>query len=123
MFVAPLIDKYFNQVCIHEDLSEVSEWLKELSYLVVVNDDLKVEGIITLKDVHLHPYGEIIDCDIQKPVLHSSDTVPEALDLMVRSNTDFLPVFDNDSFVGVISWKTLAGRLVTLLNIEQANHL
>ncbi|MES2454160.1 MAG: CBS domain-containing protein [Bacteroidota bacterium] len=114
MLVASFIDTQFKQVCIFEEISEVSEWLKEVSYLVVVNDHNNVEGIITLRDVHLHPYGEIADCNIQKPILNSSQTIATAIDIMIHSNCDYLPVTDAGLFKGVLSIRTLARKMIDL---------
>lgn len=67
MKINSLIDMNYISIDIQEEVFEVSEWLKDVRYLVPVNENLEAVGIVTIDDVHKHPYGKVIDCVIDKP--------------------------------------------------------
>lgn len=106
-----LIDREYRSIDLLEEVFEVSEWLKEIRYLVAIDENLSAVGIVTIDDVHRHPYGSIIDCELSKPVVRPDDTLFYTLELMLRNDLHYLPVFENDIFIGVISITKIAKRL------------
>jgi hypothetical protein len=118
-----ITDRNFNQVCVLEEMNAINEWLKQLDYLVVIGHDLQVEGIVTLKDIQQHPYGCLNDCNLKKPKVDMTDSIFVAWTMMKSSGSDFLPVYEDGNFTGVISLKkitaTLVGALSEYLNIHR----
>lgn len=111
-----ITDKKFNQVCILEEIKAVRKWLKDLDYLVVIDQNLQVEGIITMKDVQHLRQGSIIECDIRKPEINVNDSILSAWNMMKSSGSDFLPVYDEEGFVGVVSLKMITHKLMDTLH-------
>jgi predicted transcriptional regulator len=119
MKISPLIDTDYRSIDIEEEILEVSERLKEVRYLVPIDRNMQAVGIVTIDDVHRHPYGKIIDCDIAKPNTKPDDTLIYVMEMMKKDNLHYLPVFDQYKFVGVISLAKIAQRLAEHLENAQ----
>jgi len=120
MKINSLIDRDVTSVSVLEEIYEVGEWLKVQHYMAVVDEDMKTIGIITRKDILLNPsHGEVIDCDIKKPKASPDHTIDEVYKLMASSETDFLPVYEHNQFVGVISLKSLTEHLLSVMTQTQ----
>jgi len=119
MKIDNLIDRDYLSTSILEDIKDISEWLKETDYLTVIGQEFKAIGIVTLKDVLYNPcQHKVIDCNINKPHVNPNQTIFEVLNIMKFSQTDFLPVYENSEFIGVISLISITERLVH--NISEA---
>jgi CBS domain-containing protein len=97
-----LIDKDYHTVSILEDTRQMQEWFVLKDYYAVMDEQLKVVGVITPKDVENPAHQQVIDCDFFKPVIVPGQTVFEALELMKQAQTECLPVYDGNDFVGVL---------------------
>jgi CBS domain-containing protein len=122
MKISPLIDREYRSCDLLEEVFEVSEWLKEVRYLVPIDENLSAVGIVTIDDIHKHPYGIIMDCDITKPSVKPNDTLFQVLEMMQKNNLHYLPVFENDTFIGVISITRIARRLAEHLINSRLNY-
>jgi CBS domain-containing protein len=111
MTISPLIDRKYTSVDILDEVYEVSEWLKERRYLVPIDQNLNAVGIVTIDDIHRHPYGIVKDCDISKPSVKPDDTLFYVLEVMQENDLHYLPVFEGNKFIGVISITRIARRL------------
>lgn len=111
MKINPLIDRNYSSCDILEEVFEVAEWLQELKYLVPIDEHLLEAGIVTLEDINKHPFGAIKDCDIAKPKVSPEDTLFDVLEIMQANQLHYLPVFEQDKFVGVIAMVQIAKRL------------
>lgn len=79
-------------------------------------EELHTTGIVTLKDLYSHPESRnLIDCDINKPRLSPEQTIFEVFKIMQDKGYDFLPVYDDQKFIGVISLMTITGRFAQAL--------
>lgn len=112
MNISLLIDKNYSSCSILEDMEELFEWLKESNYLVVVNEELKVAGIVNQNDLIAHPTGRIIDFDFSKPTVSPDSSVIDAFNLMVLFSTNCLPVFNKVEFLGVVFINDLTRHLI-----------
>jgi len=112
MKIDQLIDRNYTSISILEDMYEVSEWLKELDYLCVVDEELKIKGIITLKDVHINTCSSVLDCNFKKPFVDIEESIFDVYRLMVEAKTDYLPVTHQNKFAGVISLRNITDILV-----------
>lgn len=113
MKINNLIDRNFSGVSVLEDTRVIADILKETPYIAVIDEEDQTIGIITIKDLQAQPESlQVIDCDIAKPKVSPEQTIIEAFKLMKGANTDFLPVYENNQFVGVISLMSVMEKLV-----------
>jgi predicted transcriptional regulator len=114
MTIDTLIDREVYSLSILDEMYEVGKWLTERPYYAIVQEDLKVAGIITVKDFHLSPHHLVIDAKFENPKLKPENTVFEAAKEIIASDNCYLPVFDENDFVGVISLKAIATAFIEL---------
>ncbi|PAW95179.1 hypothetical protein CKK33_17405 [Mucilaginibacter sp. MD40] len=113
MKINNLIDRNFSAVSVLEDTRVVADILKETPYTAVIDEEDQTIGIITIKDLQANPESlQVIDCNITKPKVSSEQTIIETFNLMKEAKSDFLPVYENDQFVGVISLMSVMEKLV-----------
>jgi predicted transcriptional regulator len=115
MEINNLIDRDYLSVSILEDMQQISEWLKEKPYLAIVDEELKVVGIVILQDVHAHPFHQVIDHNLTKPKVSPEQTIGEVFKLMKAAQIDFLPVYEQQDFIGVISLVAMTEQLLVLI--------
>jgi CBS domain-containing protein len=94
MNISKLIDKNYASCSILEDMEELFEWLKSIPYLVVINEELKVAGVVNQNDLINHPTGRIIDFDFSKPIVSPEISVNEVFKLMLSTNSNCLLVYE-----------------------------
>lgn len=122
MKINALIDRNFSTTSILEHFRDVSDYLIEVNYLAVMDEEMQTTGIVTLKDLHTHPESRnLIDCDITKPQLSPEHTIFEVFNIMQDTGYDFLPVYGNNIFIGVISLMSITGRFAEALTEIQKN--
>lgn len=121
MKISHLINKNYSTVSVSEDTRDIMEWFKNSLCLAVADDDTrKILGIITHQDLINSPESrQVLDCNFQKPIVSPDFTVLEVQQLMDSAETNFLPVFENDNFIGTISLAAIASRLAAILNENQ----
>lgn len=119
MKINALITRNFVTVSVLEDTRDVSEWLHRDDYVVVMDEHDKVLGILTLKDLHGQPDARnVLDCEFSKPHVSPQQGILEAFNVMRQVGSNYLPVFDDEGFCGVISLTALTARLI---NIAEEN--
>ncbi len=101
--IKPLIDAHCGYVSILEDTRDVALWLKQVGYLVVVDEDLEIAGIIVPADLNDPLSRQIIDIDIKKPKIQPAQSLASVTCIMLENNQPHLPVYDHEDFLGVIS--------------------
>lgn len=121
--ISSLIDRNCRSVDINEELSIVTKLLKEIKYLVPVDENLKPVGIVTIDDIHECSHGKIIDIDLHKPKVSPDDSVIAVMELMQKNNLHYLPVFDRDKFIGVVSLIAIANELAEKLKGNNMHYL
>lgn len=116
MKINRLIDRRFGTASVLEDTRDTLQFLKDCEYLAVVDEGLKITGIVTLKDLYSQPDSRnLLDCKIDKPLVSPDQTIFEVFYLMMDTGHDFLPVYENENFAGVITLKAITGRFATVL--------
>ncbi len=81
--------------------------------IVVWNEDDTFLGILTPADVVVRSHRLVVDCLRYKPVIHSSQTVIDALRTLLDNNEVILPVVDTDGrFMGLLRQSTLVKHLL-----------
>jgi signal transduction histidine kinase len=64
-------------------------------------------GILSLKDIARSPCGMVAEALTSKTELHASLGIQDALRLILQHNEEFLPVMNQQQFIGVVSRATL----------------
>jgi len=83
------------------------------SYLITVNDDFSYAGTVKLADIYKEPiHGDVKLKKIIQPdylLVHNSDTLRTAVELMSKQQGDVLPVINTDSHkvIGVLSYRNI----------------
>ncbi|WP_167459500.1 ATP-binding protein [Pedobacter jejuensis] len=112
MNISQLIDKNYYSCSILQDMEGLFKFLKDSLYLVVIDKELKVAGIVNQIDLINHPTGRIIDFDFSKPSVSTETSIVDVYNLMASSCANCLPVYDNMEFMGVISINHLSHYLL-----------
>ena len=90
-------------------------------YLGIMTErDYSRKVILRGKNSHDTRVAEIMSTDL--PVLKPSDTIEHCMQLMTDKNIRYLPVFDTDRLVGIISISDVVKQTI-LLQQEMINHL
>jgi len=112
MKINNLIDRHFGTTSVLEDTRDVSHFFNECEYLAVLDEGLHTTGIVTLKDLNAQPNSRnLMDCDISKPRVSPDQSVYEVFQLMKETHCDFLPVYADDNFIGVIALIAITEKL------------
>lgn len=123
MKINTLIDRNFTTTSVLDDTRDVLNYLNEVDYLAVMDEEMQIIGIVTLKDLNHHPESRnLIDCDIHKPILSLEQTIFEVFDIMQESDHEFLPVYENDTFIGVLSLTSITRRFVQALKESKQDY-
>lgn len=123
MKVNKLIDKKFQTVSIYEDTRDIMEWFKLCSYVAVEDEESCIIGIITRQDLIRQPECRaVMDCDFAKPKVNPDNTILQVQQLMVEAETDVLPVYDKNTFIGTISLKDVSVCLAAIINENQQTY-
>ena len=83
------------------------------SYLITVNDDFSYAGTVKLADIYKEPiHGDVKLKKIIQPdylLVHNSDTLRTAVELMSKQQGDVLPVINADDhrIIGVLSYRNI----------------
>lgn len=117
MKIRNLIDHQFNTASILEDTRDIFDWLRQEKYLVIKDESSQTTGIITIKDLLNHPDSRnVIDCLIDKPRVNPEQTIFEVFKIMKESGNEYLPVYSENDFIGVVTLMKLAGRLIEIVS-------
>lgn len=91
--------------------------------MAVVDEDLQTLGIITLKDLNSCPENhKLTDFNIAKPKASPDQTIYEVFNLMRQTNCDFLPVYEQENFIGVIAIMTITERFAQKLQESKQDY-
>lgn len=116
MNICQLIKKEYLTVLLHEDMPPLANGLTSDFYVVVSNEEMKAVGLLTHYDILNHPKGKVKDSNFLKPPVSPDCEVAEVFNLMEKTGTDTLPVFNQNDFVGVITRNDLTQHLIDQLD-------
>jgi len=112
MKINNLIDRDITYISVSESIAVVDLWLRKHQYLAVTDEAQHITGIITLNDLQANPSLSLRQIDISKPKVSQGEIIFDVFKLMKEAQTDFLPVYEKDGFIGVIALMTIMERLV-----------
>lgn len=103
---------------------------KNIGSLVIMDGD-KYVGVMTERDYsrkvilkNKHSSDTMVDeiMSTDFPIVSPNDTIDHCMALMSEKNIRYLPVFDNDSIIGVVSIGDVVGETIRQQG-ETINHL
>ena len=102
MSIGKIVDREFHKVNLYDSVRSVIALLQTNGVVVVFNDD-KYEGIVTIKDVLLKPKGLMCDClKFVKPICET-ESEEHVWEVMKGSDSDVFPVENSiKDFVGTL---------------------
>lgn len=123
MKINNLIDRNLAIAPVMENLNDISKRLSDHEYVGIIDEDLKTIGVFTLKDLHSNSGNLIVKyCNFSKPKVGSDQTILEVFKLMKETQTSFLPVYENEKFIGAISLMAIMESLTQTVNKSQQNY-
>ncbi|NIJ45604.1 signal transduction histidine kinase [Wenyingzhuangia heitensis] len=91
--------------------SIAEEKILEKGYLAVIDDQNNFHGILTTCDLVKKRYKLVIDCLTSKEQLNTNDTLLSSLNKFNSSQCSALPVFKDDTFIGIVEKHTVLNNL------------
>jgi len=101
MKVKNLVDNSYKTSSPYIGVISVEKVLIDNGYIVVKEHENYI-GILTPFDIIMSPHMLVIDCLHDRPRLNQDDTVEEAIGIMNKTRNDVLPVFRDNTFIGVV---------------------
>ena len=109
----PFLDQAYISVYAYAGVEAVRARLVKEGAIVVWNEDDTFLGILTPSDVVIRPHRLVVDCLRHKPVIHSDQSVLDALRILLDSKEMILPVVHADEqFAGLLHQSTLVEQLL-----------
>jgi signal transduction histidine kinase len=116
MKINALVDRNFATTSVLDDTRDVFNYLNEVNYLAVMDEEMHTTGIVTLKDLHTYPESRnLLDCNLEKPKVSPQQTIFEVFKVMQDTGFEFLPVYEAENFIGVISLARITSRFAQVL--------
>lgn len=114
MIIEALISQEYTTASVLEDTRDVWNFLLDCDYMAVVDEDTLILGIVTIKDLISQPESRnLLDCDLSKPKVSPGSEIFDVLSEMEKGRFDYLPVYDKETFVGVIKLIDITRQLAT----------
>lgn len=110
MKIGDLATTSFESVSPHDSVASVESRLLAEKHLVVMDGDRFV-GLLTLSDTMERPHTLVVDCLTDRPQLDAAADLRSALEVMEQQSAHFLPVFREERFHGVASYKVISDIL------------
>ncbi len=105
MLISHIIRKPLETVKPFTSIDSVESVLLKDGFLVVM-DDTRYHGLLTISDIIKRPHNLVIDCLCSKPEVWDNNDVFQALEIMVKENYYVLPVFSSSSseYLGIVKY-------------------
>ena len=105
-----LIQKDVTKVAAYSGVNSAYELLINKKVLAVFDNEVFI-GVLTLRDLAERPHRLVIDCLKKRPIVNYNQKIELALELMEKSQGSVLPVFKNESFIGIITQEDITRHL------------
>jgi len=100
------IDKLitYNYPTVHpfDGINAIGDQLVENKYLAVIDEEKIFYGILTPSDIIKRPHNLVIDCLSKKDSISVDETIIKTLEKLQSNHSKALPVYHNDTFLGII---------------------
>lgn len=122
MKIKYVVNKSFAHTQPFESILRIEERLIQFGYLVVIDENEKYKGLVTINDVLEKQHNLVIDCISNITGVSEEEDISTALDLMYDKKINILPVFSSsNSFIGIITLTQLLEELSKYQN--QSNNI
>jgi len=101
MNIKPLITKQYITLDAYAG-TRVAKELLQVQDAIVVLDNGKPIGILTISDLARKPHQLVIDCFRKRPTVNCIDAINTVLDVMKTTGNTILPVVYQNNFFGII---------------------
>lgn len=108
--------KQFIKTQAYSGVNDIKTYLTQ-HQAVVVHENEKYVGVLTAFDIIKRPHNLVIDCLSEKQSIDSETKIVKAIEIMRKSNADCLPVFNKNSFIGIV-YKNDLLEYLTVYNKE-----
>jgi len=117
MIIETLIDRNYATTSILEDTRDVWNYLLNHDYIAIMDEELIIPGIVTVKDLCKQPdCRNLIDCNFEKPKIFPHDDIFDVFNIMNKGNFECLPVYSEDgNFQGAVTLSRLANTFSEIL--------
>lgn len=110
MLIKQYLSDFYHIVDAYCGLSSIEDELIRKNFLVVFEEG-QFCGILTPADVIRNPRKLVIDCLTNKERLDGNETILFAWTQMCKSHSSALPVFENNTFIGIIEKENIIQAL------------
>lgn len=115
MSVKTIIDRDEFVIEPYTSIGSIERELLEREYVVIKDED-KFIGLLTVSDVVKHGHHLAIDCYTERPFLNADDQIDNAISIMNTYRSTVLPVRDNNNkYMGSITEKRIFGEIIERL--------
>jgi len=119
MLIRSLIKSDYETIGPYEGTHTVKSVIAQHGAVVVMEQGTYL-GVLTADDMLTRPHNLIIDCIATRPGLSPTHSILDTMGLMKQSRVRVLPVYDRESFVGLIHYDDIIEYLSTVID-EQKN--
>jgi signal transduction histidine kinase len=92
----------------YEGVNVIEKSLIESKFMVVCDEENSYYGILRPSDIITKPHKLVVDCLSQIPAINSEQDIRYVFDLMISKHYTVLPVFKDETFIGIISAERIA---------------
>lgn len=122
MKIDKLIDKNYAKISVSQKMTDALELILDTGYVAVEGSQSEMLGIITLRDYYSYNGKELSASKYTKPHIRLDQSGFEVRNLMKTTKSDYLPVYDGENFIGVISLGSITDRLVDMVKQNRGNY-
>lgn len=119
MVIRSLIQKDYVTVAPYTGTHAIRKVVVERGAVVVMENNT-LFGLLTPTDLLTKPHNLVIDCISPKPTIGPTHSVNAALEIMRESKFRVLPVCENNTFVGLISYDDVIEFLSKIIDEQKA---
>lgn len=100
----------------YDEIKTVESLFDTKGYIVVVDELHKYFGILTPFDILKEEKKSVIECLTNKEIVQTDDSLALIMDKFYSPPTEALPVFKDDTFLGILEKKIVHKKLMDMLN-------
>ncbi|PYF77179.1 ATP-binding protein [Pedobacter nutrimenti] len=120
MNIKPFVNGNYTTVDAYNAVKQIKHKIIAHGGAVVLMDERPI-GLITANDIITNNYNLVIDCLSEKPKVSPRDTVPQVLQMMQRSGSDTLAVYEDDLLIGTIYKNDMTSHLIESIELSNVN--
>jgi signal transduction histidine kinase len=120
MNINPFVYRDFSTVDAYEGVKEAKPRMIERGSLVVLENNKPI-GLLTLLDLIHNPCNLVIDCLTEKPGIQIDSKVEDALSIMEETNAYALAVYEDKTIIGTLNKSDLTDYMIHSFKTHRDN--